>query len=64
MKEIKTVFDATLNYGKESNTGLKGVVIESRGGTKESNNYRNPEHSLLLAFVLKSLQNCNVSDLE
>jgi hypothetical protein len=64
MKEIKTEFDATLKYGTEFNTKLKGLIIESRGGTKASNNYRNPEHSLLLAFVLKKLQNNKVSDLE
>lgn len=64
MKEIKTEFDAKLNYGLEKKIGLKGLIIESRGGTKGSDNYRNPEHSLLLAYVLKKIQNAKVSDLE
>ena len=57
MKEIKTEFDATLNYGIEPKIGLKGLIIESRGGTRHSNNYRNPEHSLLLTDVLKKMHN-------
>ncbi|MCJ8154840.1 HNH endonuclease [Chryseobacterium sp. SSA4.19] len=64
MKIIKTEFVATLLYGIDHITGLDGLIIESRGGTKQSNNYRNPEHSLLLAYVLKKIQNANVSDLE
>ena len=64
MKEIITEFDATLNYGIEPKIGLTGLIIESRGGTKQSNNYRNPEHSLLLAYVLKRIQNAKVQDLE
>lgn len=64
MKEIKTEFNATLNYGLEPKIGLKGLIIESRGGTKNSNNYRNPEHSLLLANILKKLRNAKVSDVE
>tara|TARA_R110002167_G_scaffold341691_1_gene550159 strand:+ start:3354 stop:4181 length:828 start_codon:yes stop_codon:yes gene_type:complete len=64
MKEIKTEFDATLNYGLEPKIGLKGLIIESRGGTIDSNNYRNPEHSLLLADILKKMCNAKVADLE
>ncbi|WP_295222888.1 HNH endonuclease [uncultured Chryseobacterium sp.] len=64
MTIIKTEFDAILLYGIDHITGLDGLIIESRGGTKQSNNYRNPEHSLLLAYVLKKIQNANVSDLE
>ncbi|QXP70749.1 HNH endonuclease [Polaribacter sp. R2A056_3_33] len=64
MKEIKTEFEATLNYGIEAKIGLKGLIIESRGGTKNSNNYRNPEHSLLLTDVLKKMHNAKVADLE
>ncbi|OPC06378.1 hypothetical protein BAS09_01995 [Elizabethkingia ursingii] len=64
MNKIETEFDATLNYGIDPITSLEGLIIESRGGTKQSNNYRNPEHSLLLAYVLKKIQNANVFDLE
>lgn len=64
MNKIETEFDATLFYGLDTVTGLKGLIIESRGGTKQSNNYRNPEHSLLLAYTLKKIQNANVLDLE
>lgn len=64
MKKIKTEFDATLNYGIEPNIGLEGLIIESRGGTKDSNNYRNPEHNLLLTDVLKKMYNAKVADLE
>ena len=63
MKEIKTEFDATLHYGYDDITGLEGLVIESRGGSMNSTNYRNPEYSILLAYVLKKLQNKGVSDL-
>ncbi|MBD3906507.1 HNH endonuclease [Chryseobacterium sp. C-2] len=51
-------------YGIDPITELEGLVIESRGGTKKSPNYRNPGHSLLLAYVLKKIQNANISDLE
>lgn len=64
MKEINTEFDATLLYGYDKVTGLEGLIIESRGGSSHSNNYRNPEHSLLLAFVLKKIQNKGFSDLQ
>lgn len=64
MKEINTEFDATLLYGYDKVTRLEGLIIESRGGTQHSNNYRNPEHSLLLASVLKKIQNKGISDLQ
>lgn len=64
MKEIKTEFAATLYYGIEINTSLNGLIIESRGGAEGSIYYKNPEHSLLLAYVLNKLKNAKVSDLE
>ena len=56
MKAIPNPYDATLVEGQDPVTGLDGIIIESRGGTSHSNNYRNPEHSKLLAFVLARLE--------
>ncbi len=64
MNKIETEFDATLMYGIDPITGLEGLVIESRGGTKKSPNYRNPDHSLLFAYILKKIQNAEITDLE
>jgi 5-methylcytosine-specific restriction protein A len=54
MKEIKTEFDATLNYGFDKVTGLVGLLIDSGGG-----NNRNPDHTKLFRDILGKLKKNN-----
>ncbi|WP_452228445.1 HNH endonuclease [Lacinutrix sp. MEBiC02404] len=54
MKEIKTEFDAALNYGFDKVTGLVGLLIESGGG-----NNRNPDHTILFRDILSKLKKNN-----
>jgi len=64
MREIPTQFDAKLLEGLDSVTGLSGIVIESRGGTADSNNYRYPDHAKLLRFVLDRLKENKLSRIQ
>lgn len=54
MKEIKTEFDAKLNYGFDKVIGLVGLLIESGGG-----NNRNPDHTILFRDILNKLKENN-----
>lgn len=64
MKKLNTRFDATLKSGRDEVTDLFGLVLESRGGTKDSKNHRNPEYSDLLGYVLMRIETAKIFPIE
>lgn len=64
MKKLNIPFDATLMSGRDEVTDLFGLVIESRGGTKNSKNHRNPEYSDLLGYVLMKIETAGIFPIE
>jgi hypothetical protein len=44
--------------------GLKGIILESRGGAKKSDTQRNPNYKLLLQYALETLKNNNSKGVE
>ena len=38
-------------------SGMKGILLESRGGAKTSTTQRNPDYKLLLQYALETLKN-------
>ena len=48
----------------EQYEGMEGIVLESRGGSKNSDNYRNPDYKLLRRYILNILQQTNETEVE
>ncbi|MGV0937677.1 hypothetical protein [Empedobacter falsenii] len=48
----------------EQYEGMEGIVLESRGGSKNSDNYRNPDYKLLRQYILNILQQTNETEVE
>ena len=64
MEKIEVEFDATLRVGLDEITGLYGLIVESRGGKKGSSNYRNPDYSKLLKYLLEEISKAELSSIE
>ncbi|MCK0203571.1 hypothetical protein ACT4R9_03470 [Ornithobacterium rhinotracheale] len=43
---------------------MNGIILESRGGAKDSDNFRNPDYKLLRRYILETLKNENEDDVE
>ncbi|MGL2995166.1 hypothetical protein [Flavobacterium sp. TSSA_36] len=57
MKENKWLYNGAFK-------GMKGIILESRGGAKKSNAQRNPDYKLLLQYVLENLKNNHAKGVE
>ncbi|WOC51511.1 hypothetical protein BPO_0864 [Bergeyella porcorum] len=49
---------------KQEYEGMEGIVLESRGGAKDSNNFRNPDYKFLRRFILELLKQAGETDVQ